>query len=310
MGCLVSKKKPDENKKIDIRVVNVDEAHKKIPDDVSDIIEKYPMPPIKDYDSSDRFTLQHKFFRYIWQSNFSSPIEEKLLSPDFKVLDVGCGPGTWILEMANEYPNASFTGIDHRTLFKAEPPSNVTIEYNDLLTTLPFDDNSFDFVFMRFLAYEITEERFEKNVIPELVRVLKPNGYLEVMDINIQGGNEGPVAQEFTSAVQSFYNSKGINSNITQKIKKFMNSTNIVDVQVLEQFHPIGSWDEKIGEVALKDWILRLNHIKINVQKILGINEERYKYSLKSFEEEVDIFQTYWISKRIFGKKKMIDEEN
>ncbi|CAG8433039.1 8586_t:CDS:2 [Diversispora eburnea] len=305
MGCISSKKLDDDNgsRKVEIRIINVDEAHKAIPDNNSDISEKYPMTSIKYY-GNDRFKLHHNLYRYIWQSNFSSPVEERLSLPDVKVLDVGCGPGTWILELAKEYPNASFTGIDHRTLFKAEPPSNVTIEYNDLLTTLPFNDNSFDFVFMRFLAYEITEERFEKNVIPELVRVLKPNGYLEIMDIDVHGGNEGPVAQQLTSA--------GINSNITQKIKKFMNSTNIVDVQSLEQFHPIGSWDyswdKEIGEAALKDWELRLNNLKINIEQILGINEEEFRDLIKSFEAEVDIFQTYWISRRIFGKKK-IDEK-
>lgn len=102
--------------------------------------------------------------------------------------------------MAKEYPNASFTGIDHRPLFKAKPPPNVTIEHGDIFATLPFNDNTFDFVFMRFLALEIPESKFEENLIPELVRVLKPNGYLEIMDFDVQVGNEGPVTQQLTSA--------------------------------------------------------------------------------------------------------------
>src|SRR4051794_512790 len=54
---------------------------------VEEDISKYPMP-LKDYDG-DRFSLQHYLFRYIWQSNFSSPIEEKLSKAGAKVLDIG-----------------------------------------------------------------------------------------------------------------------------------------------------------------------------------------------------------------------------
>lgn len=43
----------------------------------------------------------------MFQWNFISPVHELLVSEKkHKVLDIGCGPGTWVLEMATEYPNS------------------------------------------------------------------------------------------------------------------------------------------------------------------------------------------------------------
>ncbi|CAG8611848.1 2248_t:CDS:2 [Acaulospora morrowiae] len=263
---------------------------------------KYPMPA-NEYDG-DRFALQHYLFRYIWQSNFSSPIEEKLSTDGTRVLDVGIGTGSWVLEMAKEYPNTKFTGVDHRSLFNKNTPSNVDVKHTDSILSLPFDDNTFDFVFMRFLAQEITEEKFEHILIPELTRVLKPGGYLEIMDLDAQCGNEGPAAQTLMSAVRTHYQSKGINPIMTSKLKRFMSSTKmLVDINVEEEIHPLGSWDEKIGEIALTDWLMVLNNLKMGIAPLLNINEDEYRDLLRSFKDETDIFQTYWASTRVYGKK-------
>lgn len=43
----------------------------------------------------------------MFQWNFISPVHESFSSGEkLKVLDIGCGPGTWIMEMATEYPNS------------------------------------------------------------------------------------------------------------------------------------------------------------------------------------------------------------
>jgi hypothetical protein len=42
-----------------------------------------------DVDSIDRLHMYHFFKRYIFQGNFSSPIEDKLIKGECKVLDIG-----------------------------------------------------------------------------------------------------------------------------------------------------------------------------------------------------------------------------
>ncbi|CAG8825008.1 20368_t:CDS:2, partial [Dentiscutata erythropus] len=71
--------------------------------------EKYPFPK-KDY-GGDRLALQHHIFKYIWQSNFSTPVNEKL-ETGAKVLDFGCGTATWLIDLSSQYPKSTFFGVE------------------------------------------------------------------------------------------------------------------------------------------------------------------------------------------------------
>ncbi|CAB4474706.1 unnamed protein product [Rhizophagus irregularis] len=51
-----------------------------------------------DFDSIDRLHMYHFLKRYIFQNNFSSPIEDKLIKGGCKVLDARSGTGTWLLQ--------------------------------------------------------------------------------------------------------------------------------------------------------------------------------------------------------------------
>jgi hypothetical protein len=48
---------------------------------------KYFLP--NDDDEVDRLHLQHYLWRYLWQSNYSAPVDNLLKSENAKVLDVG-----------------------------------------------------------------------------------------------------------------------------------------------------------------------------------------------------------------------------
>jgi ubiquinone/menaquinone biosynthesis C-methylase UbiE len=94
-------------------------------------------------------------------ANFSAPVRDLLLgsynsrgSPAIppRVLDVACGNGTWILEMATEFPDSQFYGIDFDPNYPTTvKPSNTFFSQHDVLSPkgLPFSDNYFDYVHMR-----------------------------------------------------------------------------------------------------------------------------------------------------------------
>ncbi|CAG8748121.1 5675_t:CDS:2, partial [Cetraspora pellucida] len=105
---------------------------------------KYPLP--NDDEEINRLQSQHYLFRHAWGKNYSSPVEEILRAGGACVLDVGCGPATWILEMASEYTSSSFTGIDISPVFPSNiKPRNVEFYQMNVLDGLPFEDNTFDF---------------------------------------------------------------------------------------------------------------------------------------------------------------------
>ncbi len=88
--------------------------------------------------------------------------------------------GSWSFDMATNYPRAEFTGIDISPIQPSQiKPENFTFIQANLLDGLPFEDNSFDFVFQRLLVSSIPRDKWP-FVVGELTRVLKPGGYLEV----------------------------------------------------------------------------------------------------------------------------------
>ena len=66
-----------------------------------------------------------------------------------RVLDIACGTGIWILEMASEFPQAQFYGIDLSTMYPADiKPAKTHFCQGDVLNGLPYMDAYFDYVHM------------------------------------------------------------------------------------------------------------------------------------------------------------------
>ena len=84
--------------------------------------------------------------------------------------------------MATTYPNASFIGVDILQTFPSEiKPDNVEFMLGDVISGLNLESNSFDYVFVRQMKLDIPINDWP-NVLNELLRVLKPNSWLEIVD--------------------------------------------------------------------------------------------------------------------------------
>ncbi|CAG8510125.1 14584_t:CDS:2, partial [Dentiscutata heterogama] len=89
------------------------------------------------------------------------------------------GAGSWLLEMSTNYPLSKFIGIDISPIQpRCIKPKNAEFIQANILERLPFHNDTFDFVFQRLLFAGIPGNEW-RSVINELVRVLKPGGYLE-----------------------------------------------------------------------------------------------------------------------------------
>src|SRR5205807_8685362 len=77
-----------------------------------------------------------------------------------EILDIACGPGGWVLDVAHAYPEKRVSGIDISTLmieyarYQAyiQSLNHVSFKIMDALEPLDFPDNSFDFVNARFIS--------------------------------------------------------------------------------------------------------------------------------------------------------------
>ncbi len=128
---------------------------------------------------------------YAVTSGMGGPLAEQ---PDpaslHRVLDIGCGPGGWLLETAFRYPHMELTGIDiswrmieyARAEAQARKLSDrVEFLVMDALRPLDFPDDSFDLVNMRFGSSFLLVTDWP-GLLGELLRVTLPGGIVRVAD--------------------------------------------------------------------------------------------------------------------------------
>ncbi|UZJ52529.1 hypothetical protein CBS101457_001849 [Exobasidium rhododendri] len=111
--------------------------------------------------------------------------EEKAPS---RVLDIGTGTGSWVIDLAKLWKETEFIGLD---LVPVQTPLNYTQDEDlqarvswvvaNALQGLPFPNDSFDFVHIRMINCGVSESRWT-TLLSEVLRVLTPSGRLEIID--------------------------------------------------------------------------------------------------------------------------------
>ena len=137
----------------------------------------------------------------IWSSRFGKLIlRDKVLSKlaingSESILDIGCGRGLLLIELAKKIPQGKATGVDlwlGNLEYKNSPQmvlDNASVEgvsnRIEVITAdalaLPFNNNSFDMVTTSLMMHHLTDIYKALN---EMVRVLKPGGTLVIADVN------------------------------------------------------------------------------------------------------------------------------
>ncbi|RIA87694.1 S-adenosyl-L-methionine-dependent methyltransferase [Glomus cerebriforme] len=262
---------------------------------------QYVLP--NDDEEIDRLQMQHYLFRYIWQSNFSAPVKE-ILKCGAKVLDIGCGPGTWVLEMASDYPRSNIMGIDIAPIFPSEiKPMNAEFKIQNITHRLPFDDNSFDYIHMRLMLAVLQEEEWKNIVLPELFRILKPGGYIESQEFDFRIVNQGPCMKKLAEGFILCCNAKNINPIICPRIPGYLHENGFVSVNVLKNTAYYGSSSGRFGKLALEDFVSVFNALKIPISSIFEMSEDEYQSLLDNLQEEVDNNETFYKVYRFIGTK-------
>lgn len=106
-----------------------------------------------------------------------------------RILDIGCGPGEWALEVAQRFPESQITGIDiselmttyARSLVESLQLTNVRFQVMDARQPLTFPDASFDFVNIRFIVGFMSTAIWPR-ILHECFRILRPGGIISLCE--------------------------------------------------------------------------------------------------------------------------------
>lgn len=128
-------------------------------------------------------------------------IEQAALRPGLRVLDVGCGTGTLLVDIQRRESGITATGLDpdpkalSRARRKAER-AGVSVRFDQGFSDqLPYADASFERVFSSFMLHHLKADEQERT-LREVRRVLVPGGSLHLLDfVQPLGGHQSVFAR-------------------------------------------------------------------------------------------------------------------
>ena len=141
-----------------------------------------------------------------------------------KILDIGCGTGTLIIEVKKRYPNTEILGIDPdeeilkiagKKLKKSKVSAKLIKAYAQ---ALPFPDSTFDLAVSTLIFHHLKTD-VKKKSIKEIYRVLKKRGRFLLIDF----GQPKTLLSKILLKVGAFFEGKeNMEANLKGKLPLFL----------------------------------------------------------------------------------------
>ncbi|EFX05118.1 methyltransferase type 12 [Grosmannia clavigera kw1407] len=168
-----------------------------------------------------------------------------------KVIDIGTGTGIWAIDFGDTYPNAEVIGTDLSPIQPGWVPPNVRFQIDDFRQTWLFEENSIDYVHMRWLIGCVEDWT---ALFREIFRVLKPGGWIETSEANgFYESDDGTLSEKSAMAQWGYLfregakkmGSKASYSVVRDKIqRKSLEEAGFVNIQEKMFKMPCGEWPE------------------------------------------------------------------
>lgn len=173
---------------------------------------------------------------------YSAPLSQ---SPNLRVVDIGCGPGSWAVAFATEHPDSHVLGIDITLPQPKSAPQNCSFMVADAEGDWSFATEPFDLIYGRMLINSI---RDWPRLLTRCLRHLKPGGWLELSDGAHRffaedgcGEADSPVLRWWRVVFQESSRSNGIDIDDTYRHAQQMRDAGFTDVRERVFEWPVGS---------------------------------------------------------------------
>ena len=258
----------------------------------------YMLPPVEQ--DIDRLDLQHYIIRYLLRGNYIAPIAKPA-----HILDVGCGTGRWVLEMAQEFPQAELNGIDCSLPLgdAAHFPLNSHFHAGNVLHKLPFEDSFFDFVHQRHFIFTILQHRWQ-SLVNELVRVTRRGGWVELIEMNPVLQHTGPATERVLQLVTQAALQLGLDPAISQHIGTLLGTAGLKRVGTSTQLVPLGNWGGQPGAMALADILAIAQEMKPQVLAQTQTASNEFDLLTMQMVEEVEQYCTTFTFHLAYGQRQ------
>jgi len=171
-------------------------------------------------------------------------LDQAKVQAGHRVLDIGCGTGTFATLIKEFHPDVDIVGLDPdpKALARARRKSErsaIPIRFaQGFADELPYPEASFDHVFSTFMFHHLLADKREKTLC-EVRRVLAPGGSFHVLDFT------PPKANPLGLLTRYFHSSEQLKDNSAERILSLLHQAGFV-------------FCEKVKEGAMVFGILRI----------------------------------------------------
>ncbi|CAO3679339.1 unnamed protein product [Rhizopus microsporus] len=217
---------------------------------------------------------------------------------------ISAGPGWWIMDMAKQYPKSHFTAVDAVIYPISCPPANCHFRLMDMSTGLAFPDNTFDYVTQHDCLFRYSQQDWEA-VIPEIVRVTKPGGFIEFVELGGSIQDVGPNLSIWMMRLTVSLQTRNINLKIASQLESMIQSfDNVRHIESSHRSAPIG-WYGRNGDIMLECIQRLFDSIKPKLCEDWSMNLAKYDKMVEAAAAECRDFKSWCnIHYTIAQKKK------
>lgn len=161
------------------------------------------------------------------------------------VLDIGCGPGDWVLALASKYPDIQVTGIDisepmikdAQAHARARGFENAHFSVMDATQGLEFSDASFDLVNGRTMTGFLNPALWPK-LLGESYRILRPGGIFRVTELSEPLTNSAATGKLWglfaraLSATGRNYDPEGRHMGVVHQLPRLLRDAGLQDISI------------------------------------------------------------------------------
>ncbi|KAI7847659.1 S-adenosyl-L-methionine-dependent methyltransferase [Circinella umbellata] len=279
-------------------------------------VAEWPHVLSQNMEEQDRMVAQHYILRTVFEGDFAAPLRTSFSEKGAVVLDMGCGSGTWCMEMATAFPQSTFIGIDRASDYPRDiKPKNCIFRTCDLQQLpLPFPDNSVDFIFQRDLNWDLQACQWSP-LVREYLRILKPGGWIELVEPDLE--TQSSKSQECTMNDKLIY---GISMRhqdpfVSRHLSSILAANGFRRVESQFQSLPLGwtSNDDdksshtsaKLAKAAASQYMFTLQSLRPWLSSVMNLNNERYNNYIADLPDEWKRGQTYINWHRAIAQKPL-----
>ncbi len=257
----------------------------------------------KDAQEDQRLNYQHHVLYRTISNHYLAPLTQATTPT---ILDVGTGTGIWPMEMASLFPQAHILGVDVALSSLPHPlPANCLFAQANILHGLPFPDQQFSFTHQRLLVAAIPAAHWPA-VVQELVRVTRPGGWIEMLEIGDTIQHAGPATKRLLNWMTSISKEIGFEMEILHHLGDLLKQSGCQDIESQDIPVPLGAWAGTIGQMLKTDVLHGYSALKDSYCPRSNTAPAVFEAMVQAAADEWEQNRASYLFHAIFGRRPLL----